>query len=90
MFDLIRRFIRWNWNLDHGGMDALPQQPTRMITHVVQRSTYVSVRSGSSELFTKNGQLIGYTGNSVTVRPFNASWILTYDARGREIASANA
>ena len=88
MFKLLKAFIRWNWNLDHGGMDAIAAK--KPITHAVQKGTgnpYVEVYSGTSRLFSKSGELTGYTSNSVSVRIGTGHTIATYDLRGRQISS---
>ena len=91
MWNLIVRFIRWNWNLDNGGM---PSQPARSyqhktITHAFQRGRYVVVCSGGSELFTHLGEYAGTGSDSVTIKSWDGHWTHVYNSRNQQIASAH-
>ena len=93
----LKAFIVWNWELDKPAHLRAHNQPrpqraapaVKQITHAVQRGSFISVYSGNSMLFGRSGdELMGYTGNSVSVR--HGNFISVYDARGRSISTAAA
>jgi hypothetical protein len=57
---------------------------SKQITHAVQRGPWITVYSGNASLFQRSGELVGYTGGSVSVR--KGGWIMTYNAAGATIA----
>jgi hypothetical protein len=86
----IMAFIRWNWELDKPASErSYNNRPQRQITHAVQKGPYVDVYNGYSRLFTKQGDLYGYTSGSVSVLKFN-SYVEVYDAHGSRISTANS
>jgi hypothetical protein len=93
MMNMLKAFIRWNWQPDKSGHlradnQPRPQQAAKSITHAVQRGSWVTVYSGNNSLFTRSGELTGYTGSSVSVR--HGNWITTYDVRGNSIGTVAA
>lgn len=61
------------------------------ITHAVQKGNFVYVYDGNKQLFTKSGQLMGYTSGSVSTKNgSNGSFIYTYDEKGRQISCHSA
>lgn len=55
------------------------------ITSAVQRGSYVYVYNRSRQLFSKQGTLVGYTSNSLSVRRGN--YVYVYNEKGAQIAS---
>ena len=56
-----------------------------MIITCVQKGSYVYVYGqGNRQLFMENGILVGYTGNSVSIK--KQSYVYTYDANHRLIS----
>ena len=93
MMKMLMAFIRWNWDLDkpahlRAHNQPRPQQVAKSITHAVQRGSWVAVYSGSNSLFTRSGELAGYTSNTVSIR--RGSWVTTYDARGNSMGAVSA
>ena len=54
------------------------------ITSAVQKGKWVYVYDRTRQLFSKHGELVGYTGGSVSVK--NGNWVNTYDEKGRQIS----
>ncbi len=59
------------------------------IGNAVQKSNVVFVYDPKGrQLFTKSGDLHGFTGGTVVIR--KANMLFTYDEKGRQIASTSA
>ena len=57
-----------------------------MITTAVQRGSYVYVYGDRNrQLYSKPGQLAGFTGSAVSVK--RGSYVYVYDEKGRQIGA---
>ena len=57
-----------------------------MITTAIQRGSYVYVYGDKNrQLYSKQGQLAGFTVSAVSVK--RGSYVYVYDEKGRQIAS---
>lgn len=76
-FGVYIRSLFWTYNKMKGGLN--------MIETCVQRGSSVYVYgSGNHLLFTKSGELHGFTSNTVSIK--SGSRVSTYDAKGRLIS----
>ena len=59
-----------------------------MITTAVQKGSYVYVYSGSRLLFSKSGELHGYTATSVSIKQYSVIYV--YNDKGSLITTHHA